>query len=107
MHHYYIGLYFAFLLLEQYLALRAVLGSVLYPVHHVPVFLPFPSSLSLLLLFGYRAPIACSHVMFYTLGFDVWTEPTKILVLEILEIWRSESAKGCYEGSLWDAGAIR
>ena len=46
-----------------------------------------------------------AHVLFYTLGVDVWTEPTKILVLEILEIWRSESAKGRYEGALWDAGS--
>ena len=33
-----------------------------------------------------------AHVLFYTLGFDVWTEPTKIyLVLEILE--RSGAAR--------------
>ena len=37
-----------------------------------------------------------AHVLLYTLGVEIWTEPTKILVLEILEIWRSESAKGRY-----------
>ena len=37
---------------------------------------------------GHRAPL---HVLMVvcTLGFDIWTEPTKIPVLEILEIWRS------------------